>query len=697
MQRSIPETRCITIKKRVAVVTYSARAASFYRWQLHDLFGDILEVDVYSFDNNTVRDINADLVMVSTNDIYSACQKHIRQGSRVILNNITLTNIGLEKLRRIPEGQKVMLVNLSAEMAMETIALIYRLGINHLELVPVYPGMEEQPPLDIAVTPGESRFVPVHAVQVIDIGARVLDMSTVVDIAVNLDLDHLLQGEKIRSYFKEIATNSPGVENLLGKTDRLEKQFDILLQLLDDGIIGVNTKGLIYFYNDAAENITGLKRGNVLGRYIWELMPQFPYRQVLDTALPIKGKLIKINGVDIVISVHPLMNLDEKHGVVGTLRKFSDTEKQQHKLRAQVIGKGHVAKYTFEHIIGESPVIKNLKDIACRMADSDSSVLITGESGTGKELFAQAIHNQSRRRDFPFIAVNCAAIPESLLESELFGYEEGAFTGAKKGGKLGLFEMAHQGTLFLDEISEMAPNLQARLLRVLQEKEVMRIGGDSIINVDVRIIAVTNRDMKELVQRGQFRKDLYFRLNILPLTIAPLRERLEDIPLLIDHMSKVLQVEFTLTPEAQKAFYRHSWEGNVRELRNYVEYLGQLQKKLIEAEDLPFGDEIRSAVSDLTWEERENIEKVIRKIGNNKSSCLFVLEELERSHNNRTRTGRRSIAQAAAQRGYFISEQEIRSIFLRLESYGMIEIARGRGGTKLTMSGLKLIRHLKKG
>ncbi|MEC3794299.1 sigma 54-interacting transcriptional regulator, partial [Clostridioides difficile] len=191
-----------------------------------------------------------------------------------------------------------------------------------------------------------------------------------------------------------------------------------------------------------------------------------------------------------------------------------------------------------ENIIGESVAIRNSKKEALIASKSTSTVLITGESGTGKELFARAIHNHSNRVDNPFIAVNCAAIPDNLLESELFGYEEGAFTGAKKGGKLGMFEVAHKGSIFLDEIGDMSLHLQSKLLRVLQEKELNKIGSKSNVSIDVRIIAATNKDLEKMVQNGTFREDLYYRLNVIPIKLPSLRERKEDIPLIIKHMVK---------------------------------------------------------------------------------------------------------------------------------------------------------------
>ena len=228
-----------------------------------------------------------------------------------------------------------------------------------------------------------------------------------------------------------------------------------------------------------------------------------------------------------------------------------------------------------------------LKAIATRMAKSGSNVLITGESGTGKELFAHVIHNRSARARAQFVAVNCSAIPENLLESELFGYDEGAFTGARKGGKPGLFEAANGGTLFLDEIGGMPLHLQNRLLRVLQEKEIMRVGSSRIINIDVRIIAATNIDLKRRMESGTFRKDLFYRLSVLPIAIPPLRERGNDVIEIFRALAARSNITLTLSRDVQEYFLRYQWEGNIRELHNSVEYFMNLDKSVIEMDDLP--------------------------------------------------------------------------------------------------------------
>lgn len=240
--------------------------------------------------------------------------------------------------------------------------------------------------------------------------------------------------------------------------------------------------------------------------------------------------------------------------------------------------RGHVAKYTFDDILGKSAEIKAAIDKARRFGSVNATVLIYGETGVGKEIFAHAIHNTSPCRKGPFIAVNCAAVPENLLESELFGYAEGAFTGAKTGGKQGFFEMADGGTIFLDEISEMSDKLQARLLRVLQEYEIMRLGDDRVITLDVRVIAATNSDLSSMVEEKLFRSDLYYRINVLNLVVPTLRERREDIPFLVDHFLGVFNKKFQknikgIEPQGMNLFYIHDWPGNTRELQNTMERL----------------------------------------------------------------------------------------------------------------------------
>ncbi len=385
-------------------------------------------------------------------------------------------------------------------------------------------------------------------------------------------------------------------------------------------------------------------------------------------------------------------------GAFAIFQKFEEEEKKQNELRRQLLNKGHKAKYTFDDIVGESQPMLKLKALAKKMAKIDSDILITGESGTGKELFAHAIHNYSNRREFPFIAVNCAAIPETLLESELFGYEEGAFTGAKKGGKIGFFEFAHKGTLFLDELEGMSPALQVKLLRVIQEKEIMRIGGDKVINVDVRIITTTNEELRKLVKEGKFRKDLYYRMCSFPLIVPPLRERKDDLYLLIEKFMRNSGGEFRFSFKAKKALELYNWEGNIRELKNYIEFFSFTGDKIIEFEEMPFAikEYYESTADKIEIKKREEKENYYEEIfGKGYEESLFILEKIDECCNRGKSSGRQSLVEICKKEGMVLTEQEIRGILKKLEELGLIDVFKGRKGNKISTEGEKLLSKLK--
>ncbi len=316
------------------------------------------------------------------------------------------------------------------------------------------------------------------------------------------------------------------------------------------------------------------------------------------------GQIQNINGHDMIASRIAVRREGKVIGAVGTVlfrdvKELKALANRLEKLESKVktyegeITRLHQAKYTFDHIITRNPRMKGLIELARRAADSHSTVLLEGESGTGKEYFSHAIHKAGYRSSGPFVQINCAAIPRELIESELFGYVEGAFTGAKKGGKLGKFELAGGGTLFLDEIGTLPLDMQAKLLRVLEEREYERIGGNQKISVDIRVIAATNEQLSEMVQKGRFREDLYYRLNVIRLTLPPLRERREDVPLLAEHMLEGFCREYGRPPVrlsngALERLQAYDWPGNVRELRNVLERaLTVSEGRVLYTKDLP--------------------------------------------------------------------------------------------------------------
>lgn len=358
---------------------------------------------------------------------------------------------------------------------------------------------------------------------------------------------------------------------LLEASGRLEA----IIGAMHDGVLSVQRSGEISHCNDAAAGLLGLGRDRLVGRRIEEVMPGTGISEVLATGQGYveREELFHLDGrtLQLVVTAMPITGPQGLTGAVAVFRDIGQVRRLVYNLALESRAQ------SFDDLKGESPGLREVIRQARRIASSPATVLITGESGTGKDLLARAIHHAGPRRGGPFIAVNCGALPEHLLESELFGYAAGAFTGARRDGKPGRFELADGGTLFLDEIGDLPLHLQVKLLHVLQRREVERVGGIRPVQVDVRVIAATNRDLAQMVQEGQFRPDLYFRLNVIPLQMPPLRERPEDLPVLLQHFLQVHAARLGRPPmrcsrAVQAALARYGWPGNVRELENAVEY-----------------------------------------------------------------------------------------------------------------------------
>jgi propionate catabolism operon transcriptional regulator len=361
------------------------------------------------------------------------------------------------------------------------------------------------------------------------------------------------------------------------------ERLDNLLQHLRDGVVALDARGRVEALNQRVAGVLGIDAAKAVGQPLVELVPD------LAGALPDADgdTLASVGGVSYVVHRGPLASGGAPAGTVLTFQESRAVERLDRTLRSRQRAQQFSARYRLDDLVGASAPLERVRTLVRRYAQSDATVLILGESGTGKEMVAQSMHQLSARRDFGFVAINCGAFPEALLESELFGYEEGAFTGARKGGKAGLIETAHRGTLFLDEIGEMPVSLQSRLLRVLQEREVVRIGSTEPTRIDIRVIAATHRTLAEGIEAGTFRADLYYRLNILSIALPPLRERLADLmPLAVELLLQAAAREPRLAARVGDAeaaarvlagigepLRRYAWPGNVRELQNVIERL----------------------------------------------------------------------------------------------------------------------------
>jgi transcriptional regulator, propionate catabolism operon regulatory protein len=398
--------------------------------------------------------------------------------------------------------------------------------------------------------------------------------------------------------------------------------FKTIVDMNRNGIISTDKELNVNVMSLSAEKLLGMKRTQVIGKTLHKAIPTLG----IEEGEAQSNIIFEHKQKNLLADIVPVILNGEKVGYILAIDDLDQLQETERRIRKKITQKQLVANYSFDDIIGSSPPIRETIQKAKKFSKSNSSILIHGESGTGKELFAQSIHKESNRSIYPFVAVNCAAIPESLLDSELFGYEEGSFTGARRGGKPGLFELAHQGTIFLDEISELPLHLQSRLLRVLQEKEIMRIGGDQVIPIDIRIIAASNKNLMDAVKKGTFREDLYFRINVLQLFIPPLRNRKEDIALLFKYFIKnEVHLSEIFTQDQLECLHYHSWPGNVRELENVAERF----TVLIKGEKIT-RNSIQSLLQQALYPEFENVAEDIELL-----ESQLIQQALDKFNGNR--------------------------------------------------------------
>ncbi|WP_235811130.1 sigma 54-interacting transcriptional regulator [Syntrophomonas wolfei] len=470
-------------------------------------------------------------------------------------------------------------------------------------------------------------------------------------------------GKIIGAIASSLFLDMSGAKILMKKLQETEKEFSAILEGLIESphmaYVIVDKEGYITVMNQTFLDILEMKKEEVIGKYVLEILPHSKMIEILKTGRVDNADIWPIRGRDTIVTRTPIKKHGEIIGAIGhslfldmsgakiLAKKLQETEKELSLYRDEV-SQIYSARWTFDDLVGCSQEFLVVKSMARQLSYSISTILITGESGTGKELFAQAIHNGSERKNWPFVRINCAALPENLLESELFGYEEGAFTGARKGGKPGKFELAKGGTIFLDEIGDMPLTMQTKLLTVLQEKVVERVGGTTPIAINVRVIAATNRDLEEMVEKQEFREDLYYRLNVVGLNIPPLRRRMDDIPLLVNDLihriNQCLKTDISgIEPEAIDLLREYSWPGNVRELENLLERAINLavmrREQVIRAEHFPSLDQKNKdkkfAKIEILDDGQSSLPQIIEKI-----EKQMIIQYLQESGGNKQQTAK---------------------------------------------------------
>ena len=716
-----------------------------FRDMLEEYFHGTIEVEALCRETaEPGRSYEAE-VLLTYADLISELDRYQIRCSKMVPLTVTLSRGSRDAIMNIPQNQRVILLEPDLLCARRIAHLIKELFRGDLQIEPYTSAHNGQVCQTAIAYCGDNWLPPGLKIEnIIFVDYKVIDRTTFLEVASSLGLDENVYKGKNLKYARKTIPAKNSFDSVFKENAKMEKRMFMLFENMTDGAITCCRHGIIFDFSAKVQEILNLRREELLEFNVTKLLP-VTLEELVGTGA--SEKIVEINNNDYILTIIPASGADEEYGLL-LLRSFDSEQRRINMHRKTIIRKRSSAKYDLTDLTGGTPVMEACRQTAMQIAKSNATALILGESGTGKELFAHIIHRHSQRAQEQFVAVNCAAFSESLLESELFGYEDGAFTGAAKGGKPGLFEAAHRGTVFLDEIGEMPLHLQTRLLRVLQEKEVTRVGGYNTMNVDLRVIAATNQDLPQAIAEGRFRRDLYYRLNVLPLYVPPLRARKQDIQELFHVFMDQKQASFRFSPELWEFFHRYEWPGNVRELKNLVELFSVLGKAVITLEDLPWGfnsghagnsglrdtlpqgaglrdnpsqgaglrdslpqgAEFRDSPSQGAGL-RDSLPQGAELHGNPfqgaglrdslpqgaglcdgfslrlEAAALSILRDCYRQA---LRIGRKELARRMSEQGFFMGEQQARNLLKQLEAKGLVTIAKGRGGTVLTERGWRL-------
>ena len=679
-------------QEKLVLLTNRVEIAAMYMGELQSIFGRWLDLTGYSIEAGAAESMAiraevaaADILLVTSTDIFENMRPYVSESCRIIMLQYGFLKEKIEYLKAFPQNTSALVCFNYHHISAKIVSMLYEHGLQNMDLQAYKIGQPlEGKHYDIAIVGDNSAIVPEGISQIVSLGMRKLSPSTLLAIATAADILTENLENTIRDYCKDIYTEDKSLSRVYDIFSVNKIQLKTIMNCIDYAICICDGEFRILDFNDNLKSMFGIRKNisRLSLRAIPELhdiaaqvMAEEPAKNVLVSTAGKKSFLVSREDIS------SAWEAGEYHIVL--IKDVTKILTLELSFKKQLAQRGHVTKYSFDSILGKSQAILACVDRAKKIARLDKPTLIIGESGTGKELFAQSIHSASPRGAYPFLALNCAALPATLLESELFGYSDGAFTGAKKGGHTGLFEQVNKGTFFLDEIGEISLETQAKLLRVLEEREIMRVGSGEIVPIDVRVIAATNKNLRELVREGKFRMDLYYRLNTLELHIPPVRERKEDIPLLIRH---VLESEnlphVTISREAMDFFMNFSWEGNVREMRNCVEYMAQISDGHITLEHLPryileeYGETLRRSPTNLQSQvdqrDRALAKEILQLVSQREMGRVAVLEDLRRRHPD-------------------VSDYHLRRLIDLLRGENLLMVHKGRRGMAVTPLGAKLL------
>lgn len=670
------------------------------------------DLDIIPIHPNEIQNLNfVPKAVVTSHKTVDIVKKHFPD-TTIIIQKRDLSGKAFEKVVSLPSGYNVLVVNQHMEAAQETVDSFVEFGINHIRMRPYAPGNSiDTSNINAVIYTGVLDDCPELDCPYINIGLRKISLYTIIDIIRAFDLP----SDYTKSYYNYIVQRFTKscykLNNMLEQANTLKNNFEKICDINNNITFVINEDDKIILLNEQAKKYFEIKsEKDIIGTDYKSLLEKFPeLLKYVSTNTLLTDAPITIDNQKLLITSFE-MDIDKNKNKAFTLLPLAILKKREGLVRKNLKATGFTAKYTFDNIIGSSNPMKQNKKLANVYAKTEFPVLITGESGTGKELFAQAIHNTSLRRESNFVAINFAALPETLAESELFGYMEGSFTGASKNGKAGMFELAHRGTIFLDEIGEASLPVQAKLLRVLEEKEVVRIGGTNVIPVDVRIICATNKNLKNAISEGTFREDLFYRIQVLNLRLKSLRERPEDI---METMSAFLIGEqahsLANLPEIKETLMQYSWPGNARELRTVAEYINMLSSLPNRSEALEMlnaymennlnADNYAKANTSHDYDEQaENNDIFESPLLHGDSNYMSpdltaILKAIFTLQNQGVTAGRNSICKTDSAKQMNLTESKIKSRLKKLESMGYITVGKTKQGAVLTDKGYNFITH----
>lgn len=685
-------------KPKLTLVCYEEKPMEVYYKDLSYFFGDYADIECYNFSTKPPpATIISDVIVISNINLTSILQFHIpfNYETEFIYLRRAFKKEKLNKLSKLPLGTKAMFVDYTNDTAMDMIFLLNEIGIRNIEFFPVYKGISEKQieelknkNINLSITPGIHYFIPSHTEEIIDINWAVTEVPTLLEIALKLGVYNKEIEDKLFSYSEKVVSNNKGVIFAIKNMWELNKANEMILDFIEDGICIINEDFTIIGHNNSFINIMNMMIKNIKGKKIHNLIVDDKLRKKIASQNTFENFLYRFpkHKKDIMLTKRKT-KYNNKDNYLIIVKEAKKIQQQENKIRQQLINKGHIAKYRFDDIVGDHPLLLSCIKKAKIISQTDATILIEGETGTGKEVFAQSIHNDSLRKNMPFVPINCAAISPSLLESELFGYDGGAFTSAKKEGQVGLFETAHKGTLFLDEISEIPINMQTKLLRVIEEKAIRRVGGFTQIPVDVRLIAATNQDLMKLVNEKKFRKDLYYRLNVIPIYLPPLRKRITDIELLVPYiLSEIKKTEININRDVMNILLAHDWKGNVRELVNCIEYMVHLAGDNWNIEDLPPSIYPLNPIINKDG----NVDMQSAKTDYHDLNCTKKILEIL----NSKRIGREKLTILIQGEEPNATEYQVRKLIEQLREDGIVTYGKGRGGISLTIKGKEFLNSL---